>query len=136
MVGVWGIVLLSNRKGFFGGMKSLVCIVFIAACGASNQPVNQPTPVADNTCELRLEGALEYGKMCSLYRDSYQDSLKQRAETIRDLEHQVEYLTTRLGEANSLVSVYESQLLNDGCVTKRYKIESISIDDTKVLGDR
>lgn len=74
-------------------------------------------------CELRLDGALEFGKTCVLYRDSYQQSLKDRMETISNLEYQIEYLTEKLGEANILVSVYESQLVTDGCITKGYKID-------------
>lgn len=113
-------------------MRGLVPFVFIAACGSATPTVTTPT-VAGNTCELRLDGALEYGRTCALYRDSYQESLKERAETIDNLEYQVEYLTKHLGRANTLVNIYESQLLADGCVTKEFTVGPLPIDDSKVL---
>lgn len=114
-------------------MKSLVCFVFIVACGSNTPAVT--TSAVNETCELRLGGALEYGRTCDRYRSSYQDSLKERAETINNLEYQVEFLTRNLGRANTLVNIYESQLLIDGCVTKEYTVGPIPIDDTKVLGN-
>ena len=130
LVGVWVIVLFLKRKVL--GMNRLVFIVFIAACGSGTQPVNQPV-TADDTCEMRLDGALEFGRECTLYRDSYQVSLKERAEKISNLEYQVEYLTRRYGEASILINVYESQLITDGCVTKEYKIGPVSTSNKRVL---
>lgn len=94
----------------------LICVVLVG-CG-SPVPMDSTLPLTEETCESKLFKYSDIITELTLDRDMYKAQAQEYKELSDMYRTQVNALQESLEECNILTSVYNSQLLNTGCLTR------------------
>jgi hypothetical protein len=98
-------------------MRFSLLFVFVFACG-SVAPVDKALPLTRETCDSKLYRANDSLTELILDRDMHKAIAREAKEEASICQYQMKLTHKKLVTCNILTSIYDNQLLNDGCITK------------------
>lgn len=96
-------------------MRYIFICVMLLACGPL-EPMDETLPLTEETCESKLFRYSDYITELTFDRDTYKAKASECEQKHWLCTHQLSATQKKLVECNILTSVYESDMIADGCI--------------------